>query len=114
MHGRGHGLVSGYRDFRGHVGYMIKARDDGSRFSWLCAGCRRMTPADLQEWLIRCGPRWSMLNAIEICPQCGAPSFLMWSRGSATPFLPVKVEWLWFSREISQDTDAWWEIRWME
>ena len=114
MHGRGRGLVHGYGDRNGHLGNMVEAEAKGSRFKWLCVGCDRMTTADLAEWLARCGPRYSMLNQIDICPRCGAPSFLMWSRGASTPFLPMKVEWLWMSREISTDPEAWWEIRWME
>lgn len=111
---RTRGIVRDYDDARGHLGSMVKDRTSGSLYSWLCCGCDRMEPADLAEWLARCGPRYSMLNQIDVCRRCGAPSFLMWSRGSGTPFLPMKVEWLWMSREISTDPEAWWEIRWME
>ena len=72
-----------------------------------------MEALDLAEWLGRCGPRYSMLNQIDVCG-CGAPRTLMWSRGSATPFLPMKWEWLWIIPEVSRDPEAWWEIWWME
>ena len=96
------------------MGRMTARLACGALYSWLCCGCDRMDAADLGEWLARCGPRYSMLNQIDVCRRCGAQAFLMWSRGPGTPFVPMKVEWLWLSREISLDPEAWWEIRWME
>gem|GEM_PF-4460915 len=55
-----------------------------------------------------------MLNQIDVCSRCGAPCYLIVSRGASTPFLPMKVEWLWIVREINNDPDAWWQIQFME
>ena len=111
--GRKSCLIRDNADPRGQLGGMAASAASGSTFQWLCVGCGQMKPLDLAEWLDRCGPRYSMLNQIDVCP-CGAPRSLMWSRGPTTPYLPMKVEWLWMTREISGDPDAWFMIDFME
>jgi len=112
--GRTSGLIRDYADPKGQLGGMAASVAAGSTFKWLCVGCRLMKPLDLAEWLDRCGPRYSMLNQIDVCPECGAPRFLMWSRGRSTPYLPMKVEWLMMLREVATDPEAWFEIHFME
>jgi len=112
--GRKPGLIRDCDDPRGQLGGMIAAAEAGSQFKWTCAGCRRMEAIDLAEWLARCGPRYSMLNQIDVCPRCGGPRFPNWSRGPGTPYLPMKVEWLWVTREVARDPEAWFTIQFME
>ena len=107
-------MIRDNADPKGQLGGMAASAEAGSTYEWFCVGCRRMRPLDLAEWLARCGPRYSMFNQIDVCPECGAPRFLMWSRSRATPYLPMKVEWLWLSREVAKDPEAWFEIRFME
>ena len=106
-------LIENNADPMGQLGGMEAAQGKGSTYRWLCVGCGQMAPLDLPEWIRRCGPRYSMLNQIDVCP-CGAPRFLMWSRSQSTPYLPMKVEWLWLSREVATDPGAWFEIHFME
>jgi len=112
--GRKPGIVSSIDDIRGMLGFMAQSVTEGARYRWNCVGCRARPPLDLAEWLGRCGPRYSMLNQIDVCSRCGAPCYLIVSRGASTPFLPMKVEWLWIVREINNDPDAWWQIQFME
>ena len=114
VQGRNGCIITGLGDERGWLGGMSLAADLGSKFRWICVGCPGLEPLDLAEWLGRCGPRYSMLNQIDVCPKCGAPRSLMWSRGANTPYLPMKVEWLWMTKEVSTDPDAWYEIEFVE
>jgi len=78
-------------DVRGQLGGIAASAADGGDFRWKGVGCPYLGPLDLAEWLGRCGPRYSMLNQIDVCPKCGAPRSLMWSRGPNTPYLPMKA-----------------------
>ena len=114
VQGRNGCIITGLGDERGWLGSMSLSADMGSKFRWICVGCPGLEPLDLAEWLGRCGPRYSMLNQIDVCPKCGAPRLLIWSRGPNTPYLPMKVEWLWMTKEVSSDPGAWYEIRFVE
>ena len=114
VQGRNGCIITGLGDGRGPLGSMSLAADMGSKFRWICVGCPGLEPLDLAEWLGRCGPRYSMLNQNDVCPKCGAPRLLIWSRGPNTPYLPMKVEWLWMTKEVSSDPGAWYEIRFVE
>ena len=35
-------------------------------------------------------------------------------QGPNTPYLPMKVEWLWMTKEVSSDPGAWYEISFVE
>ena len=114
VQGRMRCIIHGPDDVRGQLGGIAASAADGGDFRWKCVGCPDLGPLDLAEWLGRCGPRYSMLNQIDVCPKCGAPRSLMWRRGPSTPYLPMKVEWLWMTKEVSSDSEAWYEIEFVE